>query len=334
MTFFGRSSDQIHFNPWSLRRHMRTRKPTWRPFEAGALLYVDKTRHSPAALALLFDAVIQQGRLRRDQAAVLRELRRMDPVDIMGTSDGIRGLRADIDRLARRDDRAVLIAGEIGSGRELTARNLHARRQGGFVRPLAVLIPQALPISDLQRMLLGCDVGGVRRRGLLEDAHGSGLVVRSANRLPSEILRLIVEAWAQHQFCPTGATPSVRSKQLSIFVCEDLGNVERALAGYRSSIVRMPPLRDCKSRNIPSAINISTRQDEALWTVATRYAQSRGNRCFLLHDWPGNVAELRATLEYASLRAIVDHQSFISVRHLPEIFNGLAVTRSQPTRQR
>lgn len=39
--------------------------------QAGALLYLDKTRHTPASMALLFDAVIQQGSLRREQSAKL-----------------------------------------------------------------------------------------------------------------------------------------------------------------------------------------------------------------------------------------------------------------------
>lgn len=301
--------------------------------QAGALLYVDKSRHSSSALALLFDAVIQQGRLRKDQAAALRELRRMDPIEIMGTSEGIRGLRTDIDRLARREDTAVLISGEIGSGRELTARNLHGRRQGGFVRPLAVLLPQAIPIGDLQRMLLGCYVGGVRRRGLLEDAHGSGLVVRNANRLPSEILALIVEAWEQHQFCPVGTNVQQSLESSLYFVCEDLAPVEAALVGHRSSIIRVPPLRDRKEDIALLATYLLDRMrhggQERPLTLSPEATDA-----FLGHDWPGNVAELRATLEYASLKAIVERQTFISVRHLPEIYGQTASSRSHSSQFR
>lgn len=55
--------------------------------QAGALLYIDKNRHEPQDLAALFDAVIQQGRLRRDFASAIRMLERMDPTELIPTQE-------------------------------------------------------------------------------------------------------------------------------------------------------------------------------------------------------------------------------------------------------
>ena len=95
--------------------------------QAGALLYVDKGRHSPAALALLLDAVIQQGRLRRDQAATMRALERSDPLELIGASDAIQRLRSDIEGVAKRLRVPAVISGPPGSGRELVWASLSLR---------------------------------------------------------------------------------------------------------------------------------------------------------------------------------------------------------------
>jgi transcriptional regulator with PAS, ATPase and Fis domain len=44
---------------------------------------------------------------------------------------------------------------------------------------------------------------------------------------------------------------------------------------------------------------------------------AEAGRVLLAHEWPGNLAELKAALEYASLRAGAEGESAIAPHHLP-----------------
>lgn len=283
--------------------------------QAGALLYLDKTRHSPTALALLFDAVIQQGRLKRDQAAVVRALERSDPLDLIGVSEEAQRIRREIERIAPRAGLPVVVTGESGSGRELVARNLHARRQGGSARPLCVLPPTALPTAEILRLLFGSGVVN-RRRGLLEDAHGSGLVVRAADRLPAEVIRLILKAWSELQFLPADSLIPQPFEAALFFLCEDAGPMNSVLQTDTRELIELSPLRDRKE-DIPLLASYFLDGMRRRGRDGATALDAEAGQALLAHDWPGNVAELRAALEYASLRAAAVGDSAIGTRHLP-----------------
>lgn len=286
--------------------------------QAGALLYVDKARHSAAVMAMLFDAVIQQGRLRRQQAATIRALERIEPVEIIGSSDAIRALRNDAERLSRHVEAATIIVGEPGSGRELVARSIHLKRQAGLLKPLITFQAQELPAADLIKILIGQDIGSAGRRGLLGDAHGTGLIVRGAEKLPAEVLTLIIESWARRWFRPAGASGQHPFESSLYFVCESASIVESALQRFRRDKIRVPALRDRKE-------DITLL---ALYFIDTMKGRGREQptglgpdaiTALLAQEWPGNVAELKSALEYASLRASVEKAQAICEHHLPTL---------------
>jgi two-component system nitrogen regulation response regulator NtrX len=283
--------------------------------QAGALLYVDKTRHTPEAMALLFDAVIQQGRLRREQAAASRALDRMDPSDIVGASEPVRQLRSQIERLSGLSPRLVVIAGETGSGRELAARNLHARRFRGTVPPLPVLPRQTLPAADILRQLTGRRTGESIQRGLLEDAHGSGLVVRCSDRLPVEVLKFLIQTTISSGFQSGGCNAFHPFDAVLYLICEDPEGITRFINGEAFETIRVPPLRERKE-DIPLLATYLLEAQRKRGREGAGTLDSSAMSSLLAHDWPGNVAELRIALEYAGLRAMADKADVINRKHL------------------
>ena len=284
--------------------------------QAGALLYVDKACHSPAGLALLFDAVIQQGALRREQAAAIRALDQSEPLDLIGGSEAIKRLRRDLDRLGNAPAVPIVVSGEPGSGRELFARNLHARWRRER-QPLCVLPSTPLPKGDLVRLLIGADAGPMRRRGLLEEAHQSGLVVRGADRLPPEVPKLIFQAWADRQFRPEGAPVPQPFEATVFFLCENSGPFRTGLLPRHSwEAVDVPPLRDRKD-DIPMLASHFFEGMRRRGRELSTCLDAEAGRALLAHRWPGNIAELRATLEFAAIRAAASGGRDISLRHLP-----------------
>ena len=260
--------------------------------QAGALLYVDKSQHSPEALALLFDAVIQQGRLRREGAAANRMLERMDPMEIVGSSEPVAALRARIEQVARGSPEIVLIAGEPGSGRELAARNLHARRRRGIAPPLAVLPRQNVPPADIRRRLTGqrADTGNLG--GLLEEAHGSGLVVRCADKLPATVLAFLVEMQQTGGFQPLGSK-NLHPLDASLYmICEDAKSIRSAFWNRDIESVFVSPLRDRKE-DIPLLASFFLENHRKRGREGAGNLDPTAMSSLLAHDWPGNVAELK-----------------------------------------
>src|SRR5262249_27770293 len=116
---------------------------------------------------------------------------------IVGSSDGIRAVRARIERVAATDF-TVLLEGESGVGKELVARQIHdlsRRRQGPFVAINCAALVETL----LEAELFGIEertATGVRgRRGKFEHADGGTLFLDEVSDLSlsaqAKLLRVI-----------------------------------------------------------------------------------------------------------------------------------------------
>ena len=290
--------------------------------QEGALIYLDKARVDPHTLALLFDATIQQGRLKRDCAASAQALERINPLEIVGSSGEARRLRAEIDRLSSPvlHRCPVLIAGETGCGRELVARNLHARAYPTTWRPMAIFSARGLPDEDCIRILLGGVFSNRRaaRRGLLEDAHGGSLLVRDADTLSPRVLKTIYEAWSGREFLPAGDySPRPLDARLFMTVGRRMPIMDSLNPGATESM-DVSPLRERKEDVVPLALHFLDSLVRLGRDTPTAFSPEVANS-LLSHHWPGNIAELRAAVEYAAVRAKSDGDTLLEPKHLPLI---------------
>lgn len=283
--------------------------------QAGALLYVDKNQHTPATLALLFDAVIQQGRLRRESAAASRTLERMDPLEIIGTSEPIRLLRSEIATIASHSPPIIVISGETGSGRELTARNIHSRGFKGFTPPLAVLPRSNVPAPDILRLLAGYQNSAGTQRGLLEEAHGSGLVVRCADHLPGEVLNYILACLDARGYQAGAGAPNYPLTASLYLLCENHKSIRLALGNRHAEFLYVPPLRDRKE-DIPLLVSYLMDSQRLRGREAGGALDPNAYPRLFNYNWPGNVAELRLALECGALRANAAGSNLIQAEHL------------------
>jgi DNA-binding NtrC family response regulator len=209
----------------------------------------------------------------------------------------------------------VLIAGETGSGRELTARNLHARGFKGIVPPLPVLPRQAMPSSDIIRQLTGhCTAEGMQR-GLLEEAHGAGLIVRCADQLPREVLVFVVQTLQSGKFQPWESQSAHPFDATIYLICADIQLV-RSIVGKRDTdVIHVPPLRDRKE-DIPLLASYLLQVQRKRGREGSIALTPAAMTSLLAHNWPGNVAELRIALEYGALRAMANGSEAIRPEHL------------------
>jgi len=203
----------------------------------------------------------------------------------------------------------VLLLGEPGTGRTALARAVHAaspRRDG----PLIEVDPGSIPSSLLEAELFGHRRGaftgaGTDQPGRVELAAGGSLLLDHVEELPlgsqPKLLRLLAEG----VYAPLGAREQRADTRFLTIGSEDLEDRVRRGAFredlfYRLEVLafRVPPLRE-RPEDLPGLI------DRLLADLGERFARpgvalaDRAREWMVRHPWPGNLRQLKNTLERA-----------------------------------
>ncbi|MFN0252267.1 MAG: sigma 54-interacting transcriptional regulator [Kofleriaceae bacterium] len=207
-------------------------------------------------------------------------------------------------------DLSVLITGETGVGKELCAEMIHRlspRAAKPFVKLNCSVFVESLIESELFGHERGAFTGAVASRaGLLEAGDGGTVFLDEIGELPlqvqAKLLRVLEERVVRRVGASTGKTLDVR------FVCAtnrsladevEAGRFRRDLY-YRINVVSIaiPPLRERTVEIAPLAKAFSMRaRGIPLVLGADAIAALEG------HAWPGNIRELRNTVERAVMIA-------------------------------
>ena len=161
----------------------------------GAYDFIEKPFNADR-LVVVASRALETLRLRRE----VRSLKQLAPhADrLVGSSPAMHQLRQTIERVSPTNSR-ILIVGSSGSGKEITARMIHAssaRTQGPFV----VINAAAITPERMEMELFGLEANGdgtARKVGALEEADGGTLFIDEIADMPKEtqnrILRVLVE---------------------------------------------------------------------------------------------------------------------------------------------
>lgn len=193
---------------------------------------------------------------------------------------------------------AICITGETGTGKEITARLAHAAaaRTGEFV----VVDAQSLA-GDAEAALFGTSDASP---GLLARAHGGTLYIDEITGLPAMAQAALTRVLDFGEYRRMGCTTQrkadllvVASSAQSLDAAVKAGilraELRFRLAGF---VVTLPPLRE--RTDLPA---LATRFLATI-DAGLQLAPAALDR-LAVHDWPGNLHELRATLTRAALRA-------------------------------
>jgi DNA-binding NtrC family response regulator len=232
---------------------------------------------------------------------------------LVGSSPAMRRIQQQLADLG--DSSApVLLQGEVGTGRAMMARALHAlgrRRDGPLVAANCSTGPESLLESELFGHERGAFEGaGARRIGRIEEAEGGTLYLEGVDglspALQSRVLRIFTEYSIERLGGRRPVPVDVRvvastDRDLADLVArrEFHGDLAARLNKVR---IEIPPLRERIDDVVPLALHFAARSAEG---YARRIDGIAAGAVRLLeaHRWPGNVLELRNAVDRAVVRA-------------------------------
>jgi formate hydrogenlyase transcriptional activator len=231
--------------------------------------------------------------------------------EIVGRSPALAALLDQLERVAPTEA-PVLMTGETGTGKELTARSLHqrSRRAGGpFLAVNLATIPEALVAAELFGHEQGAFTGaGQRRKGRFELADGGTLFLDEIGELSPAVQVMLLRVLQEGEFerLGSGQTLSVNVRVVAA-TNRDLESAVtqgyfRADLFYRLSVfpLHLPPLRERRD-DVPLLVEHLLRGIERRlgrrFTGIEPKSLDRLGRC----SWPGNIRQLQNVLERSAI---------------------------------
>jgi DNA-binding NtrC family response regulator len=210
-------------------------------------------------------------------------------------------------KAVRDSESSVLVQGETGTGKELTARALHFTSKRGklpFVSVNCAAIPRELMEAELFGYEKGAFTGASStRRGKFEEASGGTVFLDEIGELDISLQAKLLRVLETKEVVHLGSSKSLKvdfrlisstNRELDEEV--RMGNFRRDLF-YRINVISIPtvPLRD-RIEDLPllvaAFVNEFCMREKKTITVRDDVA-----KLFQSYLWPGNVRQLRNVIE-------------------------------------
>ena len=265
------------------------------------------------------------------------------PFLIKGLSPEWLRVEQQIERVSPTDA-PVLINGESGTGKELTAHAMHfnsRRASGPFVAVNCAAIPETLLESVLFGHVKGAFTGAsFNKIGEFEKADGGTLFLDELGELPMMLQPKVLRAMESGEVQPLGSNKPPKRVDVRV-VCatnRDLPTMVRDGQFrddlyYRLSVVtlELPALRNYKD-NLDILAQVFVQQAAERHKKPTPRISPECRRRSTPHDFPGNVRELKNSIEHAVIMASGDE---IRPQDLPRSFAGASSARKPaPSRRK
>ncbi len=232
---------------------------------------------------------------------------------IVGESNAVQSVLAQVEQVARTDC-TVLILGETGTGKELTAQAIHSKSPRSAL-PLVIVncaaITPTLVESELFGHEKGAFTGAIKRKiGRFEVANGSTIFLDEIGDLSLDIQAKLLRVLQDGRFERVGDTKTI-SVDVRVITATNRDLEREVQEGrfrgdlfYRLDVfpITMPPLRERRD-DIPTLAKHFITHFAEKMNKRTEPLSPQSEEALRRHSWPGNVRELRNVIERAMILA-------------------------------
>ncbi|MCG6552953.1 MAG: sigma-54 dependent transcriptional regulator [Candidatus Magnetominusculus sp. LBB02] len=241
---------------------------------------------------------------------VQNEMLKKDTVQkfvIIGESSAVANLRKQIE-IAGKSNARVLIMGESGAGKELVARNLHLqsdRLNKPFIEVNCVAIPQELIESELFGHEKGSFTGAFeKKKGKFELADEGTLFLDEIGDMSMTTQAKVLRVIETQEFQRVGGSKNIKVDVRIIAATNKDLHKEVKEGKFREDLyfrlnvipIIVPPLRERRD-DLPILIEHFMNIFATEYGKSPRHINTDAMRILQGHDWPGNIRELKNTLE-------------------------------------
>jgi DNA-binding NtrC family response regulator len=228
--------------------------------------------------------------------------------ELVGSSPAIADLRRAI-AVAAKSTTKVLITGESGVGKELTARVLHnwgPRRSKAFRAINCSSVPDTLLESELFGHVRGSFTGAVRdHQGIFASTDGGTVVLDEIGDSSARMQGLLLRFLQFGELQRIGEAGWGRQVDVRVVATTRRNLRERIAEGefrldlyYRLNVIgiHVPPLRD-RVQDIPELIDHFAARFSEQYQMPGPVIDREAMAWLTSYNWPGNVRELRNIVE-------------------------------------
>lgn len=227
----------------------------------------------------------------------------------------------------------LLITGEIGSGKEVLARYLH-KKGNRSTKPFVSINLSNISSGDMKEVLFGNIRKGIL--GCFKKAEGGILLLEGIGEISEETQMLLLDFYGTRNIQPVEHDKSekidvvvIASTRRSLkYLQSDTRFDQTLLKRMTMQHIDIPPLRERKGDIIPII--------EHYLSVYLKVPNSQNmlseevQTILLSYDWPGNIRELRYTIDYMILKKRLLDKPQIDKDCLPyEVMNTNGTTSFQ-----
>ena len=249
---------------------------------------------------------------------------------ILLESPQMQNIYSQVSKVAKNNT-SVLITGESGTGKEIIAKQIHdlsSYSDGAFIIVNCSAIPETLLESELFGYTKGAFTGADPKGkiGFFEKANNGTIFLDEIGEMPLQIQVKILRVLQDKKITPIG---SRTEKQINVRIItatnknleEEVkkGNFRQDLF-YRLSVfpIDIPPLRERK-KDIKILVEFFIKKYYISFQKEQKEISAEVYQHFLEYSWPGNIRELKNTIEYC-MNMVEEDEKTIDLKHLPPKF--------------
>lgn len=292
-----------------------------KPFTADKLLITVKRAHEAL-------------RLKKENAELRKRI--VSKLEFIGASPAVNQLKSVIEKIAPTSGR-ILITGQSGSGKELVARIIH-RKSKRAAFPFVTLNASLLSDDNVNKELFGDynkETSVKYNMGIFELADKGTLFIDEVADMPISIQKKILK-FLKDQSVDKSAQENKLDVRIIASTSKDLaqeiksGNFLQELF-YRLNVIAisMPSLKERKD-DIPVLCDYFLRYFEKTVGFYKKTVSADAIAAMQAYNWPGNIRQLKNTIEWLLIMTASDNNPIIKAESLPQdiIAQGINVASS------